>query len=227
LQQYQKAKMSAQKFPTSLAAKKARMAGVIKILSQIYPDVKIQLEHENPFELLIATILSAQCTDARVNIVTKSLFAKYKIPADYLLVETEELEQDIFSTGFYKAKAKNIRGACRMIIDDFGGKVPQTMEDLLKLPGVGRKTANVILGHCFDTPGIVVDTHVIRISNKLAFVSSTDAVKIENELMKLIPKELWVIFTHYFINHGRNTCIVRRPKCSICEISHLCPSAQI
>lgn len=219
--------MSAQKFPTSLAAKKARMAGVIKILSQIYPDVKIQLEHENPFELLIATILSAQCTDARVNIVTKSLFAKYKIPADYLLVETEELEQDIFSTGFYKAKAKNIRGACRMIIDDFGGKVPQTMEDLLKLPGVGRKTANVILGHCFDTPGIVVDTHVIRISNKLAFVSSTDAVKIENELMKLIPKELWVIFTHYFINHGRNTCIVRRPKCSICEISHLCPSAQI
>jgi endonuclease-3 len=219
--------MSAQKFPTSLAAKKARMAGVIKILSQIYPDVKIQLEHENPFELLIATILSAQCTDARVNIVTKSLFAKYKIPADYLLVEAEELEQDIFSTGFYKAKAKNIRGACRMIIDDFGGKVPQTMEDLLKLPGVGRKTANVILGHCFDTPGIVVDTHVIRISNKLAFVSSTDAVKIENELMKLIPKELWVIFTHYFINHGRNICIARRPKCSICEISHLCPSAQI
>lgn len=219
--------MSDKKFQTSLAAKKSRIADVISILSQKYPDVKIQLDHENPFELLIATILSAQCTDARVNIVTKDLFAKYKIPTDYLIVEVAELEQDIFSTGFYKAKAKNIRGACRMIIDDFGGEVPQTMENLLKLPGVGRKTANVILGHCFDTPGIVVDTHVIRISNKLALVSTTDAVKIENELMKLIPKELWVIFTHYFINHGRNTCIARRPKCSICEINHLCPSAQI
>ncbi|MBE2188325.1 MAG: endonuclease III [Desulfobulbaceae bacterium] len=219
--------MSDKKFQTSLSAKKERIADVISILSQKYPDVKIQLDHENPFELLIATILSAQCTDARVNIVTKDLFAKYKIPTDYLIVEVAELEQDIFSTGFYKAKAKNIRGACRMIIDDFGGEVPQTMENLLKLPGVGRKTANVILGHCFDTPGIVVDTHVIRISNKLALVSTTDAVKIENELMKLIPKELWVIFTHYFINHGRNTCIARRPKCSICEINHLCPSAQI
>ncbi len=219
--------MIVQKFPTTLTAKKARIADVISILSQKYPDVKIQLEHENPFELLVATILSAQCTDARVNIVTKDLFAKYKIPSDYLIVDVEELEQDIFSTGFYKAKTRNIRGACKMIIEDFGGEVPQTMENLLKLPGVGRKTANVILGHCFDTPGIVVDTHVIRISNLLGFVNTSDAVKIEYELMKLIPKQLWVIFTHYFINHGRNTCIARRPKCSICEIAHLCPSARI
>ncbi|PKL86859.1 MAG: endonuclease III [Ignavibacteriae bacterium HGW-Ignavibacteriae-1] len=219
--------MIVQKFPSTLSAKKARIADIISILSQIYPDVKIQLEHENPFELLVATILSAQCTDARVNIVTKDLFAKYKIPSDYLIVDVEELEQDIFSTGFYKAKARNIRGACKMIIEDFGGEVPQTMDNLLKLPGVGRKTANVILGHCFDTPGIVVDTHVIRISNLLGFVNTSDAVKIEYELMKLIPKELWVIFAHYFINHGRNTCIARRPKCTICEIAHLCPSAHI
>ncbi|MCO5251427.1 MAG: endonuclease III [Candidatus Kapabacteria bacterium] len=219
--------MIVQKFPATLSAKKARIADVISILSQKYTDVKIQLEHENPFELLVATILSAQCTDARVNIVTKSLFAKYKMPSDYLIVDVEELEQDIFSTGFYKAKARNIRSACKMIIEDFGGDVPQTMDSLLKLPGVGRKTANVILGHCFDTPGIVVDTHVIRISNLLGFVNTTDAVKIEYELMKIIPKEHWVIFTHYFINHGRNTCIARRPKCSSCEIAHLCPSAHI
>jgi endonuclease-3 len=201
------------------------MSDIIGILSSLYPDVKIQLYHSNPFELLIATILSAQCTDARVNIVTQALFVKYKLPQDYLNVEIEELEQDIFSTGFYKAKAKNIREACRMIIDEFDGNVPDNLDDLLKLPGVGRKTANVILGHCFETPAIVVDTHVIRISNKLGFVESSDAVKIEFSLMKLISKELWVTFTHYFINHGRNTCIARRPKCTVCAISHLCPSS--
>lgn len=200
------------------------MSDIIRILSNLYPDVKIQLYHSNPFELLIATILSAQCTDARVNIVTQSLFVKYKLPQDYLNVEIEELEQDIFSTGFYKAKAKNIRAACRMIIDEFDGNVPNNLNDLLKLPGVGRKTANVILGHCFETPAIVVDTHVIRISNKLGFVETNDAVKIEFFLMKLIPKGIWVTFTHFFINHGRNTCIARRPKCAVCEISHLCPS---
>lgn len=201
------------------------MAQVIDVLASVYPNVKIQLEHTNPFELLIATILSAQCTDNRVNIVTKTLFEKYKIPQDYLIVDPEELERDIFSTGFYKTKARNIRLACKMIIDEFDGEVPNHLDDLVKLPGVGRKTANVILGHCFDTPAIVVDTHVIRISNKLGFVATTDAVKIEHALMKLIPRDIWATFTHYFINHGRNTCIARRPRCTECKIAKLCPSA--
>lgn len=212
------------KFSKSIKAEKDRMREVILRLSLLYPEVKIQLDYQNPFELLIATILSAQCTDARVNIVTQSLFNKYYSPEDYLKVPAEELELDIFSTGFYKAKAKNIRGACQKIINDFDGKVPDNMNDILTLPGVGRKTANVVLGHCFNTPGIVVDTHVIRISNKLGFTETTDAVKIEYKLMKIIPKQFWVTFTHYFINHGRNTCIARRPKCSECAISDLCPS---
>lgn len=215
------------KFPKSIKAEKDRMGDVISRLSVIYPEVKIQLDYQNPFELLVATILSAQCTDARVNIVTQSLFNKYYSPDDYLKVPVEELELDIFSTGFYKAKAKNIRGACQKIINDFDGKVPDNMNDILTLPGVGRKTANVVLGHCFNTPGIVVDTHVIRISNKLGFIETTDAVKIEYKLMKIIPKELWVNFTHYFINHGRMTCIARRPKCSECAIADLCPSREI
>ena len=210
------------KFSNTLKAKKERIAEIISILSKKYPDVKIQLDHKSTFELLIATILSAQCTDARVNIVTKDLFNKYLTPEDYLQVPIEILEKDIFSTGFYKAKAKNIRGASEMIINQFSGNVPDNMDDLIKLPGVGRKTANVILGHCFNIPGIVVDTHVIRISNLLGFVETTDAYKIEMELMKLIDKKLWVIFTHYYINHGRNTCVARRPKCNECEISHLC-----
>lgn len=212
------------KFPTSKKAQIERQNLVIERLSELYPDVKIQLEHNNPFELLIATILSAQCTDARVNIVTKDLFNNYLLPEDYLKVPAEKLEKDIFSTGFYKAKAKNIRGACEKIISDYKGEVPDNMENLLKLPGVGRKTANVILGHCFAVPGIVVDTHVTRISNKLGFVNTTDAVKIEYKLMELIPKDKWVIFTHYYINHGRNTCVARRPKCNDCTVRELCPS---
>ncbi|MBX3044506.1 MAG: endonuclease III [Candidatus Kapabacteria bacterium] len=213
------------KFPKTQKAEKERFSIIINRLKEIYPDIKIQLDFTNPFELLIATILSAQCTDARVNIVTKSLFKKYLTPYDYLKVPVEELEKDIFSTGFYKAKAKNIRGACRKIISDFDGNVPDKMDDLLTLPGVGRKTANVVLGHCFNTPGIVVDTHVTRISNLLGFTDTNDAVKIEYKLMKILPKEVWVTFTHYFINHGRNTCIARRPKCSECVVSDLCPSA--
>ncbi len=215
------------KFSITTKAKKERLSYIIEILSSLYPDVKIQLEHDNPFELLIATILSAQCTDARVNIVTKSLFKKYIVPSDYIKVPIEELEQDIFSTGFYKAKAKNIKGACKSIVENFDSNVPSNMDDLLTLPGVGRKTANVLLGHCFDTPGIVVDTHVIRISNKLGLVDTNDAVKIEQGLMKLIDVNKWVIFTHYFINHGRNTCVARKPKCHLCSISALCPSKDI
>jgi endonuclease-3 len=210
------------KFSKTLKAEKHRITSIIEILAKIYPDVKIQLEHHNPFQLMIATILSAQCTDARVNIVTQTLFKKYITPEDYLKVPVEILEQDIFSTGFYKAKTKNIRGACEKIINKFCGKVPDNMEDLLTLPGVGRKTANVLLGHCFNTPGIVVDTHVIRISNRLGFIETEDAQKIEYYLMKIIEKDLWVSFTHYFINLGRNTC-VRNPKCDICPINNLCP----
>lgn len=212
------------KFSKSLKSEKARIAEVILRLSELYPNVKIQLDFGSPFELLVATILSAQCTDARVNLVTKSLFNKYYTPDDYLKVPVEELEKDIFSTGFYRAKAKNIRGACEYLINNFGGNVPKNMVDLLKLPGVGRKTANVVLGHCFGVPGIVVDTHVIRISNILGFVDTQDAVDIEYKMMKLIPKDSWVTFTHYFINHGRNTCIARRPKCKECVLSDICPS---
>jgi endonuclease-3 len=217
-----KFKLIMTKFPKTLKAEKHRIESIISNLAKIYPDVKIQLKHQDPFQLMIATILSAQCTDARVNIVTQSLFKKYITPEDYLKVPVVILEQDIFSTGFYKAKAKNIRGACEKIISDFSCKVPNNMEDLLTLPGVGRKTANVLLGHCFNTPGIVVDTHVIRISNRLGFIETEDALKIEYYLMKIIDKDLWVSFTHLFINLGRNIC-VRNPKCAICPIAELCP----
>lgn len=203
------------------------MTEVLDILSRLYPDVKIQLDHSNAFELLIATMLSAQCTDARVNIVTKSLFEKYKSPEDYISVEQEELEKDIFSTGFYKNKAKNIQACCRKLIEIHNGQVPSSLEELTALDGVGRKTANVVLGHAFGVPGIVVDTHVKRISNRLEFTDTDDVVKIEFALQKLIPKEQWVIFTHYFINHGRNTCVARKPKCNKCDIEHLCPSSLV
>lgn len=212
------------KFSKTLKAQKERMSLILDKLNSLYPNVKIQLDHDNPFQLLIATILSAQCTDARVNIVTKDLFKKYIMPEDFIKAPVEEIEKDIFSTGFYRAKAKNIKGTCTVINEEFGGEVPDNMDDLLKLPGVGRKTANVILGHCFDTPGIVVDTHVTRISNKLGFTDTKDAVKIEYKLMKLVPKEKWVKFTHYLINHCRNTCVARKPKCSDCIIAELCPS---
>lgn len=209
----------------SLRSKKDRMSKVIEKLSQLYPDVKIQLDYTNEFELLIATMLSAQCTDKQVNIVTKSLFQKYKTPNDYLESSQEELEKDIYSTGFYKAKAKNIREMCNSLIKKHNSKVPKTMEELTSLAGVGRKTANVVLSHAFNIPGVVVDTHVSRISNKLGVVDTLNAVKIEFELMKIIPKNKWVTFTHYFINHGRNTCIARRPKCNECLINNLCKSA--
>jgi endonuclease-3 len=209
----------------SLRSKKDRMSKVIERLSQLYPDVKIQLDYTNEFELLIATMLSAQCTDKQVNIVTKSLFQKYKTPNDYLESSQEELEKDIYSTGFYKAKAKNIREMCNSLIEKHNSKVPKTMEELTSLAGVGRKTANVVLSHAFNIPGVVVDTHVSRISNKLGVVDTLNAVKIEFELMKIIPKNKWVTFTHYFINHGRNTCIARRPKCNECLINNLCKSA--
>ncbi len=201
---------------------KKRMSIILDILSKEYPDVKIQLNHTTPFELLVATILSAQCTDERVNKVTAFLFSKYKTPEDYIKIPIEELEKDIFSTGYYKSKARHIKEMSKMIVEQFLGEIPTKLEDLIKLPGVGRKTANVILGHCFATPAIVVDTHVIKIINRLGFVESKNPEIIERKLMELIPTEKWVIFTHYFINHGRKICTARKPKCKECVIAKYC-----
>lgn len=205
--------------------KKRKLAIIIKVLSKEYPEADIMLEYENPFELLVATILSAQCTDKRVNMVTSELFKKYKTPRDFIRIKQDDLEKKIFSTGYYKAKAKKIKDASKVIIEKFNGEVPSTMEELLSLPGVGRKTANVILGHCFKPAGIVVDTHVIRLSNKLGLVNTKKAEKIEMELNSIIPESQWRIFTHYIINHGRKVCIARRPKCGLCVIARYCPSA--
>ncbi|HPP39217.1 MAG TPA: endonuclease III [Candidatus Kapabacteria bacterium] len=198
------------------------MAKILDILAKEYPNVKIQLNFSNPFELLIATILSAQCTDERVNKVTPSLFKKYKSPSDYVNIPIEELEKEIYSTGYYKAKAKHIKEMSKMLLEKYNGVVPSQLEELIKLPGVGRKTANVVLGHCFNVPAIVVDTHVIKLSNRLGFVCTKNAEIIERKLMELIPKNKWVIFTHYFISHGRKICTARNPKCNECVISKYC-----
>ncbi len=215
------------KYPDTLNSRKKRMIEIISVLSAEYPSAQIQLHYSNPFELLVATILSAQCTDNRVNIVTKPLFQKYRKPRDYISVSAEELEKDIYSTGFYRAKASNIKKASKKILEVFGGQVPGTMEELLSLPGVGRKTANVILGHVFGVPGIVVDTHVIRISARLGFANTRNPDKIEFSLMEISPKKDWVIMTHYFILHGRKICGARNAKCQECGIAHLCPSAEL
>jgi endonuclease-3 len=202
--------------------KKEKVKRIIEILEKEFPNAKIRLNHSNPFELLVATILSAQCTDERVNIVTSNLFEKYKTPNDFANLKQEELEKLIYSTGYYKAKAKNIISSSRMLIEKYGGKVPDTMEQLLELPGVGRKTANVILSHSFDKPGIVVDTHMIRVTNRLGLVQTKDPVKIEFQLMEIIPKNKWVVFTHLIIAHGRKYCTSRKPKCEICPVKKYC-----
>lgn len=210
----------------SRAVRRDRLAVILDRLAAAYPDARVGLDFTTPFELLIATILSAQCTDERVNIVTKSLFAKYRSPDDYLRVPLEELEQDIHSTGFYRNKAKNIQACCKRLIDVFQGEVPVTLEELITLPGVGRKTANCVLSNCFDIPGITVDTHVTRIMNLLGMVNTTDAVAIEFELMKIVDTDRWNAMNHLIITHGRRTCIARRPQCGTCPIADLCPSAQ-
>ncbi len=209
----------------SRALRRARLAEIIDRLAAAYPDARVGLDYTTAFELLIATILSAQCTDERVNIVTKALFAKYRSPSDYLGVPVEELEQDIHSTGFYRNKAKNIQGCCKRLIARFNSEVPTTLDELVTLPGVGRKTANCVLSNCFDIPGITVDTHVTRIMNLLGMVNTTDAVRIEFELMKLLDSDSWNVMNHLIITHGRRTCIARRPLCSTCSIADLCPSA--
>jgi len=204
--------------------KKKHTQEIIKRLKREYPDAHCALNHANAFELLIATILSAQCTDERVNIVTANLFRKYRKPQDYLEVEQEELERDIYSTGFFHNKAKSIRGACEKIIENFGGEIPQTMEELLTLNGVARKTANVVLGNAFGiASGVVVDTHVLRVSQRLGLTEHILPEKIEKDLQELVPKKNWIMFPHWLIAHGRRICQARKPKCEICVLENLCP----
>ncbi|MBX3290119.1 MAG: endonuclease III [Acidobacteria bacterium] len=207
-----------------IADLKKRTAEIIKRLKKAYPDAHCALVHSNPFELMIATILSAQCTDERVNIVTADLFRKYRSPQDLANADQHELEKDIHSTGFFRNKAKNIKAASRRIIDVYGGKVPQTMEDLLTLGGVARKTANVVLGNAFGiASGIVVDTHVSRLSQRLGLTTQTTPEKIEKDLTVLVPKRDWVMFSHWLIFHGRQVCNARKPKCDQCCLADQCP----
>jgi endonuclease-3 len=192
-------------------------------LDHLYPNPSCSLRYSNPLELLIATILSAQCTDARVNIVTKDLFQKFRTVEDYAKTPLSKLEELIRSTGFYRNKAKNIQACCRMLLEKFNGKVPRTLDELAALPGVGRKTANVVLGDAFGIPGITVDTHVGRLSRRLGLTNHTDPVKVERDLMKLIPQSEWTRFSHQLILHGRQVCASRRPRCEVCTLSPICP----
>jgi endonuclease-3 len=194
-----------------------------KILRALYPEVKTQLDHRNPFELLVATILSAQCTDKQVNKVTPELFRKYKTPEEFMRAPIKELENLIHSTGFFRNKANNLKNCAGVLVRDYGGQVPNRRQDLIKLPGVGRKTANVVLGAAFGKPGIVVDTHVKRIANRLEMVSSQDPVKIEFNLMRFIPRRDWTAFSLRMILFGREYCMARNPKCPVCPLKPLCP----
>ena len=207
---------------------KARTRDVIRRLKRAYPDAKCSLNHSNPFELLIATILSAQCTDERVNIVTADLFRKYRKPEDYLRVSPRELEKDIQSTGFFRNKTKSIQGTSKMLTEQYGGVVPKTMDELLELPGVARKTANVVLGNAFEIKaGVVVDTHVTRLSHRLDFTQQKTAEKIEQDLIQIVPKKDWVIFPHLMIAHGRKICKARTPLCAECPVERQCPSSYL
>ena len=203
-----------------------QVEAIIAELRRLYPDAKCSLDFSTPLQLLIATQLAAQCTDERVNMVTKDLFRKYRSVEDFATVSQEELEQDIKSTGFYRNKAKNIRAACQRIITDFGGEVPPTMKDLLSLPGVARKTANVVLGNAFGiVEGYIVDTHNMRLSRRFGWTTSEDPVKIEQALMRIIPQKDWLDLSHFLIYHGRAVCAARKPLCEQCTLAKLCPSA--
>lgn len=217
--------MNQQSSTEPLDEKKARAQKIFKLLKKEFPEPKTALTHKNAFQLLIATILSAQCTDERVNMVTKQLFQKYRTPRALAAANPAELEQEIRSTGFYKMKARNIIGCSKGLVDRFKGKVPPNMDDLLTLPGVGRKTANVVLGQTFGIPsGVVVDTHVQRLSQRLGFSDSPVAETIEADLMALFPKRQWIDLGTLLILHGRKTCVARSPRCAACSLAHLCPS---
>lgn len=207
--------------------KQERALEIVRKLQRMYPRAKCTLDYETPLQLLIATILSAQSTDARVNIVTKALFRKYRTVEDFASAKLPILERDIHATGFFRNKSRSIVGATKKIIEEHGGEVPATMEELVALPGVGRKTANVVLGNAFGiSEGIVVDTHVTRVCGRLGLTSESDAVKIERDLVALVPRKEWTKFSHRLIVHGRTICVARKPKCSECLLNELCPSAR-
>jgi endonuclease III len=208
--------------------KQKRARAVLRILKRRYPDAKCSLNFDSPLQLLVATILSAQCTDARVNMVTKDLFAKYRTADDYANADPAVFADEIRSTGFFNNKTKSILNMGKALVEKHGGKVPRTMDELTALPGVGRKTANVVLGNAFGIDvGIVVDTHVTRISNRLKFTRHKDAVKIERDLMKIIPRVDWTLFPHLMIHHGREICQARKPQCEACVIQRYCPSSRV
>jgi len=220
--------MPALRMRENKSQRKDRTEQIIKLLKRAHPNAHCALNHSNAFELLIATILSAQCTDERVNIVTADLFRKYRKPEDYLKVRDTELQQDIKTTGFFRNKTKSIQGACKMLVEEFGGEVPKKMEELLKLPGVARKTANVVLGVAYGiAAGVVVDTHVSRLSHRLGLTKQKDPGKIEIDLQELVPKKDWIIFSHLLIFHGRRVCKARRPLCEECVLEKLCPSSML
>ena len=216
------------KLSKKIQSRRERVATILPILKKLYPAAKCSLDHGTPLELLVATILSAQCTDERVNIVTKTLFRKYRSAKDYARVPQETLEKDIQSTGFYRNKAKSIRAMAQSLLDKHGGKVPDTMEELVDLAGVGRKTANVVLGNAFDkNVGVVVDTHVTRVSNRLGLTShAIDAVKIEQDLIQIVPQKEWTLWSHLLIHHGRQICQARKPKCDKCPLLEYCPAGK-
>ena len=211
----------------SATARRQRAELIAERLTAAHPHADCSLAFENPFQLLVATILSAQCTDKRVNMVTPALFSRYRSAADFATADLAELESYIQSTGFFRNKAKNIRAACEAIVSSFGGEVPRTLVELVTLPGVGRKTANVVLGNAFDTPGITVDTHVGRLARRLGFTEHDDPVKVERDLMRLIPQKKWTIACHELILHGRAVCGARKPRCEKCAIESFCPKVGV
>ncbi len=213
--------------PTTAAERKARVGAILAGLDRMYPNVTCALTHRNPWELLVATILSAQCTDRRVNMVTPGLFAKYPTVKDFAAVRAEVLAEDIRSTGFFNNKAKSIAGAAKAVLANFGGEVPCTIEEMLTIPGAARKTANVVLGTGYGVAsGVVVDTHVQRLSLRLDLTKNTDPVKIERDLMKIVPKDRWILFSHQMIHHGRGPCQARKPRCAECGIEPVCYSRE-
>jgi endonuclease III len=210
-----------------VAPKRVRIREIIDRLAVAYPDATIALRSRSPLELLVAVMLSAQTTDVNVNRVTEKLFAKYRRPEDYLAVPPEELERDIFATGFYRQKAKAIRGTMKMLLEEFDGQVPHRLDELVRLPGVARKTANVVAAELGEPQGIVVDTHVRRLSQRLGLTKEEDPVKIERDLIKLVPREDWGRFPHLLIWHGRRVCVARMPRCEECVLTDLCPSSRV
>ncbi len=214
--------------------KRARIGPIVERLGAEHPDAKIALRSRSPLQLLVAVMLSAQTTDVNVNRVTETLFAKYKRPEDYLAVPPEELERDIYATGFFRQKAKSLQGAMRILVEEFDGSVPRTIDELLRLPGVARKTANIVQGNSYPgeherdaEAGIAVDTHVRRVSQRLGFTSQSDPDKIERDLMAIVPRAQWMPVTYLFIEHGRAICKAPTPRCEVCPVSHLCPSSRV